>query len=142
MSSVHHHRYRSSAAEGDDRFDGVESGQIDNLGIRGIYGKTGAESIYMLKELALRIEDKYKKGEEWIKTIRKKTVYKDNKGKVIDLFETHLSEKDMVKEEITYEISEGPNINYWEATAANAIKPLYQLIAMAKLRPDGVWDGD
>ena len=40
------------------------------------------------------------------------------------------------------DISEGPCDNYWEATAANAIQPLYQLIAMAKLRPDGVWDGD
>ena len=28
------------------------------------------------------------------------------------------------------------------SSAANAIKPLYQLIAMAQLRPDGVWDGD
>ena len=39
-------------------------------------------------------------------------------------------------------ISEGPCDDYWEATAANAIRPLHQLIAMAKLRPDGVWDGD
>ena len=31
---------------------------------------------------------------------------------------------------------------YWMPTRANAIKPLYQLLAMAKLRPDGVWDGD
>ena len=26
--------------------------------------------------------------------------------------------------------------------AANAIKPLYQLIALAKMRPDCIWDGD
>lgn len=32
--------------------------------------------------------------------------------------------------------------NYWNATPGNAIKPLHQLIAMAKMRPDGVWDGD
>lgn len=31
---------------------------------------------------------------------------------------------------------------YWLPTRENAIKPLYQLLAMAKLRPDGVWDGD
>lgn len=32
--------------------------------------------------------------------------------------------------------------DYWEATEGNAKRPLYQLIAMARLRPDGVWDGD
>ena len=40
------------------------------------------------------------------------------------------------------DISEGPCKDYWEATAANAIRPLYQLLAMARLRPDGIWDGD
>lgn len=29
--------------------------------------------------------------------------------------------------------------DYWAPTPGNAIKPLYQLLAMAKLRPDGVW---
>lgn len=32
--------------------------------------------------------------------------------------------------------------DYWEATEGNAKKPLLQLIAMAKLRPDGIWQGD
>ena len=32
--------------------------------------------------------------------------------------------------------------DYWEPTEGNAKRPLLQLIAMAKLRPDGVWDGD
>ena len=32
--------------------------------------------------------------------------------------------------------------DYWKATPGNAIAPLYQLIAMAKMRPDGVWGGD
>ena len=31
---------------------------------------------------------------------------------------------------------------YWMPTRENAIKPLYQLLAMAQLRPDGVWGGD
>lgn len=31
---------------------------------------------------------------------------------------------------------------YWMPTRVNAIKPLYQLLSMAKLRPDGVWSGD
>lgn len=32
--------------------------------------------------------------------------------------------------------------DYWKPTRGNAIRPLYQLIAMAKLRPDGIWEGD
>lgn len=31
---------------------------------------------------------------------------------------------------------------YWMPTRANAIKPLYSLLAFAQMRPDGVWDGD
>lgn len=31
---------------------------------------------------------------------------------------------------------------YWIPTKENAIKPLYQLIAMARLRPDGIWKGN
>lgn len=32
--------------------------------------------------------------------------------------------------------------NYWDATEGNAKRALLQLVALAKLRPDGVWDGD
>ena len=32
--------------------------------------------------------------------------------------------------------------NYWDDTEGNAKRALYKLIALAKLRPDGVWDGD
>ena len=32
--------------------------------------------------------------------------------------------------------------NYWDATDGNAKRALLQLAALAKLRPDGVWDGD
>lgn len=31
---------------------------------------------------------------------------------------------------------------YWVPTKTNAIKPLYQLLALARMRPDGVWEGD
>ena len=34
------------------------------------------------------------------------------------------------------------NKDYWEATEGNAKKPLIQLLTMAKMRPDGIWDGD
>lgn len=85
---------------------------------------------------------KYKKDGEWINTIRKKTVFKDINENDVDIFKMHFCEDDITKEEKSYEISEGPNTNYWETTAANAMKPLFQLIAMAELRPDGIWDGD
>lgn len=32
--------------------------------------------------------------------------------------------------------------DYWEATEGNAKRALYQLLALAQMRPDGVWDGD
>ena len=31
---------------------------------------------------------------------------------------------------------------YWDATEGNAKIPLLQLATLAKMRPDGVWDGD
>lgn len=31
---------------------------------------------------------------------------------------------------------------YWVGTRSNAIRPLYQLLAMAQMRPDGIWYGD
>ena len=39
-------------------------------------------------------------------------------------------------------LSDDIHPDYWEPTAANAIKPLYQLMALAKMRPDYIWDGD
>ena len=30
--------------------------------------------------------------------------------------------------------------NYWTATEGNAKSPLYMLLAMARMRPDGIWD--
>lgn len=32
--------------------------------------------------------------------------------------------------------------DYWKATEGNAKRPIYQLLAFAQMRPDGVWDGD
>ena len=32
--------------------------------------------------------------------------------------------------------------NYWESTEGNAKRSLIQLLTLAKLRPDGIWDGD
>lgn len=32
--------------------------------------------------------------------------------------------------------------NYWDATEGNAKAALYGLLALAQMRPDGIWDGD
>lgn len=32
--------------------------------------------------------------------------------------------------------------DYWAATEGNAKRPLLQLLTMAQMRPDGIWDGD
>jgi hypothetical protein len=62
-------------------------------GIRFIYGKTGADSIPVLKRAIEKLGDDV-------------------------------------------------DSNYWISTEGNAKKALLQLLALAKLRPDGVWDGD
>ena len=32
--------------------------------------------------------------------------------------------------------------DYWKATEGNAKRALYGLLTFARLRPDGIWDGD
>ena len=49
--------------------------------------------------------------------------------------------EDLTEKEIQ-EYKDGGAEGYWKPTRENAIKPLYQLLAMAKMRPDAVWDGD
>lgn len=94
--------YYYDATEDDDRFFGkLWYDEPKNLGIRGIYGKTGAESIRMLHDMICRIEP--------------------------------MPDEECDDPECT---------GYWKPTAKNAIRPLYQLIAMAQMRPDGIWDGD
>lgn len=130
--------YYREASKGDLRFG-------EDGGIRGIYGKTGAESVPMLEDLISRIENRYKKDGEWIVTKRDRFRYFDSIGKEIDYGDALgklLRGEKVYEKEYSIEISEGPNDDYWEDTAGNAIRPLYQLIAFAKMRPDGIWDGD
>lgn len=39
-------------------------------------------------------------------------------------------------------LSDEGSADYWEPTEGNAKRALLQLAAMARMRPDGVWDGD
>lgn len=47
-----------------------------------------------------------------------------------------------VLEAAAAKLSDEISDDYWEATEGNAKRPLLQLAAMARMRPDGVWDGD
>ena len=129
--------YRLGAA-GDERFS--------ETGIRGIYGKTGAESIPMLESMIAKIEEVYKPDGKWITTSRHKVKYTDNKtGKElqpIEIIVQEIPQTDFTRSEFDVSVDEGNTSDYWEPTAANALIPLHQLLVMAKLRPDGIWKGD
>jgi len=148
--------YYYEATDGDPRFahdevscvyaDGREGPIKTEYGIRGIYGKTGLESIPMLEDMVKRITEKYHRGGKWIDTKRTVITYYDNGVEVgantvlHNLLHNTGKVFDKAEKEIT--VNEGPNNDYWRDTAANAIKPLKQLIVFAKMRPDGIWEGD
>lgn len=152
-------RYYYEATEGDARFaneqvsayyaDGTQGPVETRYGIRGLYGKTPAESIPMLMDMIEKIKNKYTdENGNWIETERTKTLYYKD-GIEVDPIKVLLSDKDtyysLEKKEVKYTISEGPGKDYWEATAANAIAPLQTMIIMATdnlTNDDVVWDGD
>ena len=114
-------------------------------GIRTIYGLSGLDSIKILENMISFLENKYKKEgiNEWITTKREETIFYDENGKKIeDLTDYIFNKKKYESRKETVERYEGYNTDYWKPTAANAIKPLYQLMALAKMRPDCIWDGD
>lgn len=47
-----------------------------------------------------------------------------------------------ISEEERTELEKHGTTGYWMPTKENAIRPLCQLLAMAQMRPDGVWAGD
>ncbi len=47
-----------------------------------------------------------------------------------------------ILEKAIHALDDDIDSDYWAATEGNAKRPLFHLLAMAKLRPDGVWDGD
>ena len=81
-------RYYYDATDGDSRFahdeisayyaDGTTGPVKTEYGIRGIYGKTGVESIPMLEDMIERIKAKYKPDGEWLITSRERTRYRDS----------------------------------------------------------------
>lgn len=140
--------YYYKVTDGDPRFANIGSDDSVQYGIRGIYGKTGAESIQMLEDMIERIRREYTTEDgKWIQTQRTRAGYRCKlTGAMVDAVEGFMhnlsSNPDWERQEWRESVSEGPCDDYWEATAGNALRPLYQLLAMARLRPDGVWDGD
>ncbi len=133
----------------------------DYAGIRILNGVSGVDAVQILEEMIRRIENRYKRPDgTWVVTTRERDYYinratgqregkdffalgvflrlrsesatdEEASQKFDELYERHTE---------TYEMNEGScGEDYWSETAANAIKPLYQLIALSKLRPDGVW---
>ena len=114
-----------------------------DCGVRKIYGMMGADSIPILENIIVTLTDKYKRDGDWICTKREKTLFFNENGDQIEDPIIAWENKEQVnKKEIIVDRYEGVNTDYWEPTAANAIKPLYQLLSLAKMRPDCIWDGD
>ena len=133
--------------------------QDEQGGIRSLNGLSGAQAIPLLQEMIRRIERRYRDVEGWIDTEREHVWYESRKDRrstrtptemFIELL--HLRRDGLTDEEATKHledrwekrksvvlVSEGDTTDYWQPTAANAIRPLYQLIALSRMRPDGVW---
>lgn len=145
--------YYFEATRDDHRFFKQEVDLDGNVtergaGIRGLYGKTAAESLPMLRDMIERIKKKYMDPEtgEWLVTKRKKVhFYDENGAEYKDPINTILNRLPYREEEEVYEVSEGDTSNYWESTAANAIIPLMNMLHMAVEHlsdEEAVWDGD
>ena len=143
--------YYHDATQGDENFAHEETfhGKPEiEYGVRGLYGKTAKESIPMLEKMISEI-DRMNKDEngEWKISIhvRHHYFYKDGK-ECNDPIHAMLHDKiKLIQKDEKYSVSEGDTSDYWEATAANAMIPLMDMLNMALTNmnnPDAVWDGD
>lgn len=136
-------KYFYEAGEGDDRFLKEWRGSIKNVGIRAIYGLSGAESLPMLSDMVKRIEARYKVNGEWKTAERTRPRYYDKKGKeYTNPISCIIRDIDVKEVREPYTVSEGDTSDYWEITAANAITALKNLMHIAVELPDGIWKGD
>ena len=151
--TYNYNHYYVEATRDDRRFFKQEADAEGNVmessaGIRGLYGKTAAESLPMLTDMIERIKRKYMDQEtgKWAVTKRKKVHFYDENGvEYKDPINAILNSLPYRKEEEIYEVSEGDTSNYWEGTAANAIIPLMDMLHMAVEHlsdEEAVWDGD
>lgn len=52
------------------------------------------------------------------------------------------AESNPVLEAAAAQLADDVDDDYWKPTEGNAKRPLFQLIALARMRPDGIWNGD
>lgn len=134
--------YYYEAGNLDDRFLVTEDGETKNGGLRALHGKSAYESLSMLSDMIKRIQNKYQDADgNWLETTHKKLVYYDENHREVKDFSAIVRGHYAGKEEVEYTVSEGAVNDYWEATAANAISSLTQMLHMATdcLQQDCVW---
>lgn len=138
--------YYYEVTDGDERFRVKQDDGTVSYGIRGLYGKTPGESMEMLGDMICRIQKAYQNSDgTWKVSTRTRTRWFDENGEEVrDAFIYALRGQPLRKEEETYQVSEGDTSNYWEATALNAMLPLFYMRAIASLfvLDDCVWAGD
>lgn len=142
--------YYYEATKNDDDFAHEEDGYDNEIvyGIRGLYGKTAKASIPMLERMIAKIDllNKDKDGNWNISERTRHHYYYQDGTKCDNPIKAILDEKTKLKtQEERYIVSEGNTNDYWEATAANAIIPLMDMLNMALANvnnPDAVWTGD
>lgn len=163
-------KYYYEATENDKRFyknNLNKDKKNENLGIKALQDKTALESMSMLYDMIKRISNKYQdqNGNWIISDIEEtRTVAYDKKGNVVPLSLTDrldiirksaIAEKngknyeppfsELKQEKYIKTVDEGSIDNYWEATAANALLPLYDMLHMATEHlgnQDAIWDMD
>lgn len=116
--------------------------EAENGGLEFLDGLTGAESKPILEEMISKIRNEYYKNGEWLPNIREKVLYLDENGieREYDVLTMSSKEQKRYKKVIQPVLfSEGDTRNYWEATAANAIRALEQLVLFADELPDYIW---
>lgn len=119
-----------------------------DCGIRGIYHMTAKDSIPILEKMIEDISTRYQdENHNWkTKTCTRTHYYYKDGTECFDIINAFLSKHvELNKVEEKYSVSEGDTSDYWQATAANAIIPLTDMLNMALCNmnnKDAVWEGD
>lgn len=75
-----------------------------------------------------------------------RTIYGMTGAQSIPILQRAIAKLESLNENISdkerRECEEQGATGYWMPTRENAIRPLHQLLALAQMRPDGIWEGD
>lgn len=83
--------------------------------------------------------------EAWINiTYNYGKIYREKFGKegIRTIYGMTGAESIPIIQKVIDSLSDETNSDYWTATEGNTKRALYGLLSFAKMRPDGVWDGD